>query len=461
MTDTMQTPFLQGALAPVDEERDDRDLEVIGELPDGLNGMFVRNGPNPQFAPLGAYHPFDGDGMVHAVYIEDGTARYKNRWIESAGLLAERKRGHACYGGLSNFSIPDADVLAEGGMLKNTANTHFIRHAGRYFGLLEACSPTEVTRELETLGEEDFGGRLHGPMTAHPKTDSATGNLCFFGYSASLPYLRYHEADPDGNLIHSVDLDLPAPIMMHDFAVTERYAVFFDSPAVFNLEAAMNGESPLAWKPENGTRVGLLPRGGEAGDIRWFETDNAYIVHFFNAWDTPNGVEIRAPRMDDMPGGFEFDNPGGASEPMPWRWSVDLDTGLVADSQTDDRPGEFPRINDNLACRSTRYLYNSTARTWEFTFDFDGVIKYDLETGASQQRTYADSQISGEHVFAPRPGGTAEDDGWVMTMITDRASGSSELMVLDASDIEAEPVARIQMEARVPVGFHANWFPEA
>ena len=97
------------------DERDDRDLEVIGEIPAGLRGIFVRNGPNPQFAPLGRYHPFDGDGMVHAVYFEDGRARYRNRWVESKGLLAERKRGHSCYGGLGEFRLPDPDVAEEGG----------------------------------------------------------------------------------------------------------------------------------------------------------------------------------------------------------------------------------------------------------------------------------------------------------------------------------------------------------
>jgi carotenoid cleavage dioxygenase-like enzyme len=460
VTDTMKTPFLEGLMAPVDEERDDLDLQVSGEIPAGLSGMFVRNGPNPQFAPLGSYHPFDGDGMVHAVYLEDGKARYKNRWFESPGLIAERKRGHACYGGLSNFVMPDDDILAEGGMLKNTANTHFIRYAGRYFGLLEACKPLEVTRELETLGEFDFGGKLEGPFTAHPKVDPVTGNLCFFGYSALPPYLRYHEADADGNLLHSVDLELPAPIMMHDFAITDSYAVFLDAPAVFNLEAVLNGEPPLSWQPDNGTRIGLLPRFGQASDIRWFDTDNAYVVHFFNAWEEAGKIHIRAPRMEDMPGGFEFDAPGEAREPMPWEWTVDLSSGLVTDRQTDDRPGEFPRINDSVTGQPTRYLYNSTARGWDFDFDFNGVIKYDLETGGSQQRTYADSQVSGEHVFAPRPGATAEDDGWVMTMISDRDSNRSELMILDATNIEGEPVARVQMDARVPLGFHANWFSD-
>ena len=140
-TDTWQTPFLQGLMAPVTDERDDRDLQVIGEIPAGVRGMFVRTGPNPQFAPLGAYHPFDGDGMLHAVYFEDGKARYRNRWIESKGLLAERARGHACYGGMSNFQFPPSDVIEEGGMLKNTANTATVRHAGRMFSLLEAAPP--------------------------------------------------------------------------------------------------------------------------------------------------------------------------------------------------------------------------------------------------------------------------------------------------------------------------------
>jgi len=113
--DTWQTPFLQGLMAPVFDERDDDALEVVGEIPPELNGMFVRTGPNPQFAPMGAYHPFDGDGMLHAVDIADGKARYRNRWIESKGLLAERARGESCFGGMANFTLPTAELIEEVG----------------------------------------------------------------------------------------------------------------------------------------------------------------------------------------------------------------------------------------------------------------------------------------------------------------------------------------------------------
>jgi carotenoid cleavage dioxygenase len=159
--------WLTGANEPVHDELDVADLEVEGELPAGLQGAYLRNGPNPQFDPVGRYHLFDGDGMLHGVYLQDGTARYRNRWVESKGLLAERRRGRACYGGLSHFVLPDADVLAEGGMLKNTANTHVVRHAGSIYALLEAAPPTVVSPTLETVGETDFDGALAGPMTAH------------------------------------------------------------------------------------------------------------------------------------------------------------------------------------------------------------------------------------------------------------------------------------------------------
>ena len=279
--------------------------------------------------------------MLHAVYLQDGTARYRNRWIESKGLLAERARGQACYGGMSNFQLPPDDVMQEGGLLKNTANTATVRHAGRYFSLMEAALPTEFDRDLRTLGECDFGGRLDGPFTAHPKVDPVTGDMIFFGYSATAPFLRYHEVDASGELVHSADIDLPAGVMMHDFAITERYAIFFDSPAVFDLDALLAGDPPMSWRPDNGTRIGVMPRRGTSSDIRWFEIDNCYVVHFSNAWDAADTIEVRAPRMPDMPGGFEAE-PGPAREPMPWKWTLDLTTGRVVDEQTDDVPGEFP-----------------------------------------------------------------------------------------------------------------------
>jgi carotenoid cleavage dioxygenase len=449
-------------MAPVLDERDDRDLRVTGELPSGLNGIFVRNGPNPQFPPVSVYHPFDGDGMIHAVYLEQGRARYRNRWVESKGLLAERKRQRACYGSVAKFMAPDPDVLEEGGFLKNTANTHTVRHAGRYFGLMEGGKPTELSREMATLGEWDFAGALKGPMTAHPKLDPVTGEMIFFAYSPFPPYLRHHVVDAAGTLTHSIAIDIPAPVMVHDFAITERYSIFFIAPGIFDVPAMMRGEPGVRWEPERGTRIGVVPRHGRGDEVRWFDIPNRYVVHFWNAWEAGRTIVVHAPAFESMPGGLAFDDaPADIQTPVPWKWTIDLDAGTVKTDQTDDQPGEFPRIDDRFAGRPQRFLYNALARSWEFAFDFHGVIKYDVATGRSAQFIHGATAVSGEHVFAPDPNGTAEDDGWLLTMVTDRATDTSSLAVLDARDVAAGPIARIHIPRRVPLGFHANWFPEA
>lgn len=460
-TDTSISPFLSGLMAPVHDERHDENLTIVGELPESLRGTFVRNGPNPQFTPLATYHPFDGDGMVHAVTIDEGRVAYRNRWVESKGLRAERARGRALFGGVGEFIVPDAEVQAEAGFMKNTANTHTVRHAGRTLALMEACAPTELSPEFDTLGEYDFGGALQGPMTAHPKVDPVTGEMLFFGYSPFPPYLRYHVADARGALVHSVELDLPASVMIHDFAVTENYVIFLDSPALFDVQAMMTGGSMVRWAPENGTRLGVLPRRGDAEDIKWFEIDTCYVVHFFNAWEADGRIELHAPRFAQMPGGFEFDDPSGREAPVPWHWSIDLASGSVTDAQTDDRSGEFPRVNDDLATRHTRFGYTALARSWEFEFDFHGVVKYDLENSTAQEHFYAETEVSGEHVFAADPAGTAEDDGWLLSVVTERTTERSHLAVLDARDLSMGEIARIELPRRVPLGFHANWFPTA
>ena len=235
--------------------------------------------------------------------------------------------------------MPEPDVIAEGGMIKNTGNTHTLRHAGRILAVMEACPPTELDRDLATIGELDFDGRLAGACTAHPKIDPVSGEMLFFGYSPFPPYLRYHVVDASGALVHSTDIDLPNPVMLHDFAVTEQHVIFLDSPALFDAAAMMSGGSDDAV----GTRGGNPHRrdaasGRRRGDIRWFDVDNQYVVHFFNAWDDGDRVEIRAPRFSAMPGAFDFDDPTGKEAPMPWSWSIDLAAGY-GPRRADRRPG--------------------------------------------------------------------------------------------------------------------------
>ena len=133
--------------------------------------------------------------------------------------------------------------------------------------------------------------------------------------------------------------------------------------------------------------------------------------------------------------------------------------GTVVDEPLDDRPGDFPRIDDRRAGLPARYGYVAASRTWgPDDIAFDGVVKHDLETGTSRRFSYGTESVAGEAVFAADPTRDSEDGGWLLNYVTD-AAGTTDLVVVDAEVLEE--VARVRIPRRVPFGFHGNWVPEA
>ena len=452
-------PFLAGIFAPVASEVEAIDLKVTGHLPEALNGAYLRNGSNPEFAPQGAYHWFDGDGMVHAITIADGRASYRNRWVTTPGLTHERAAGRNLFGGIANVQFPEPALMEECGIFKNVANTNIVRHAGKIMGLWEGGFPTVVTPSLETVGLWDFDGRLKGAMTAHPKWDARTGELMFFGYGGmERPFLRYHVADAAGVLTHSADIDLPHGVMMHDFLTTEHYSLFFDMPVVIELEHMMSGK-PM-WQPDLGARIGVIPRHGVNTDVRWFEIDPCFVFHFMNAWETGDTIVAYGCRMPSIDLNFsEVEIGGGDTSRMGLtKWTIDLVAGTVKEEQISQGGQDFPRFNDDLMGYTHRYGHLSTSVNHRSVGGFDALMQFDLETGLSTTKHLRPGTITGEAVFAADPGGTDERDGWILTYEIDTATGSTDLLVLDGHDI-TEEVARVHLPQRVPPGFHGNWMP--
>ena len=474
-TETSSSPYLSGPYSPVSDEVDLGTLDVSGELPEGLRGTFLRNGPNPMFAPLGAYHLFDGDGMLHAATFDGSSVAYRNRWIRSAGLGAEQRAGHAIYGGMAQPAFPDPELVGDAGPMKNVANTHVVRHAGRTMCLWEAGPPTLVDDSLRTLGTFDYDGALVGAMTAHPKIDTVTGEMHFFGYSAMAPYLRYHVADASGRLIRSIDIDLPNPVMMHDFAITEHHVVFFDAPALFDLSGFLRGGPMIRWEPELGTRIGVMGRDGDGSDLRWAEVEPCYVFHFLNAWSDGSTLVLdgcRLPRLD-----IGLDPDAGDADATTddrghlTRFSVDLATDRATTTQLTDLRGDFPRIDDRVAGREHHVGYLATTVDERAADDpgasnpeegaFDSVTRIDLADGTTRSHRFGRGRTCGEPVFAPDPSRDAQDGGWLLTWVYDAATDLTDLVVLDAEDIESAPVATVHTGRRVPFGFHGSWLPAA
>ncbi|MGH7011033.1 MAG: carotenoid oxygenase family protein, partial [Caulobacteraceae bacterium] len=203
-------PYLSGNFAPVREESD-FDLAIDGALPAELAGAFYRNGPNPQFEPGPDYHWFGGDGMIHAVFVEEGKARYRNRFVQTPKWKLENAAGRRLFATFGNPIGSDPSVIGKDG---GTANTNIVWHAGRLMALEEGHPPTELDPEsLETRGYlQAYGGKV----TAHPKIDPVTGEMIWFAYmvgeaggSPFSPTVSYGVTDKTGKVIRRDAFEAP------------------------------------------------------------------------------------------------------------------------------------------------------------------------------------------------------------------------------------------------------------
>ena len=441
-------PFLAGNLAPVDVETTAFDLQVTGKLPDELTGRYLRNGPNPigEVNP-DSYHWFLGSGMVHGVRINDGKAEwYRNRWVRDRNVA--KNLGE---------QAPPSDWPADHAQF--ASNTNVIGHAGATWALVEGGSPPiEMNYELETVRVSNFANTLPQAFSAHPKRDPRTGELhvmaYWWGWGNQVQYLV---VGVDGKVRRTVDIALPGGPMMHDCAITEKYVLIFDLPCLFNLDLAMSGRSfPYIWNADYTARVGLLPREGVAADIKWVEIDSCYIFHPLNAYDAPDGtVVLDAARHEKM---FDVEQ-RGPNEGFPTldRWVLNPKTGKATEQRLDDRPQEFPRINESLIGMQHNFGYLAGISD---VFRQADLIKQDLAKQSTQVRHDGENFGYGEPVFIARNGAKSEDDGYVMALRHNTETDLSDLVVLDAQDFCGELVATVHLPARVPNGFHGNWIAD-
>jgi carotenoid cleavage dioxygenase len=439
--------YLDGPFAPVIDEVTAFDLPVTGQLPAELDGMYVRNGPNPfGEADPEHYHWFTGAGMVHGVRLDGGNAQwYRNRWVGGTTLNESR--------GLPDISGPDWNGNGF------SPNTHVAGFAGKIWATVEAGScPVELDAELNSVARNDFEGTLPNGFTAHAKYHPSTGELHAVAYAWGqlFDHVQYIVVGADGRVRRSLDVPLAGMPMVHDMSLTEHYGVIFDQAVTVNLDDVFAGvRFPFRWQPEHGCRLGFLPLDGEVADIVWVDAPLSYVFHPLNAYEAAPGrvvIDVCAyPKVFDVDRLGPFD-----SQARLERWEIDLERRTLSSTVVDDRAVEFPRHDPRVGTREHRYGY-AARTTWDDAAW--STVKYDLTTGTCTEHDHGPGRGAGEPVFVPREGSAAEDDGWLLQYVHQVDGGASDLVVLDAADLTRPPVATVALPARVPIGFHGSWIP--
>lgn len=454
--------------APLLDEHDYRVAQIDGALPEDLTGTLYRIGPGKHQVGRTLLHSiFDGDGMVSQFRLDGTSVHYRNRYVRTRHFEHGQRSDRIRYRGVGT-QIPGGPVANIGRRPGNVANTNIVNYDGGLLALWELGNPHRIDPDtLDTMGAVDFDGTLGflGAFSAHPKWDPATGEMYNFGLDLlPTPRIRTYKVDRRGTLHRLTTVPMSDLSWNHDFALTERYMVFVLDPLVPDIaKIALARHSyidSLRFKKSKGTRFLLVPKAG--GRPRIVEHEALLHFHLTNAYDDGNDVVIELVRFDTrwnevrrLTNTVNTESAEGpqfpASRLMQYRITAG---GTVIERELTDRSVEFPQYDWRRSTRRHRYSYLSGKSAGAAVYD--SIVKVDHQTGAVTSCDFAVSSV-GEPLFVPRTPDAGEDDGWLLFLNHDLTEHRSQLVVLDARDVEHGPLATAWLEHHIPWGFHGTF----
>ncbi|MFO7275398.1 MAG: carotenoid oxygenase family protein [Pseudomonadota bacterium] len=457
-------------------ECDIADCEVEGRLPEDLQGVFYRVGPDPQYPLAPGNIPFDGEGHVSMFRFENGHVSFRSRFVRNERYLAQAKAHRILFPMYRNPHLDDPSVK---GLTRGTANTHVIYFNKRLLALKEDSPP--VAMDPFTLDTIDpvytFDGQLESQtFTAHPKVCSETGNLIAFGYEAKgfgTDDVNVFEYTPDGKLVWSAWIKVPYVGLLHDFAVTQRHVVFYVIPLAIDHEQMKRGGIHWSWDGTKPTYFGFMRRGGDGRDIRWIKGPTRSSTHVMGTFDDGKKlyVDVEMSEFNPFPfmpfrDGTQWDPVRGASRIT--RLSVDLSRKSIRDYGIEvlypDHIGALPRQDDR---------YNTVPYRYGFLPCPDPEPKdpgkrpsacyarFDHQTRRTQLYRAEPGTTLAEACFAPKSANAPEGVGYLLGVATrHNEGGRADLLVFDAEHIDEGPIATVMLPTRIVGQIHGWWAPK-
>ncbi|KAI1334266.1 putative lignostilbene dioxygenase [Xylariaceae sp. FL0016] len=473
-------PQFEGFMKPSRVEGDIAHLEVQGSLPNDLNGTFYRVMPDPQLPPFIEDDPwFNGDGNVSAFHIENGSASFRQRYVRTEKFTREREAKRALIGKYRN-KFTDAVEFK----VRSTANTNVVYFNKQLLALKEDSPPYAMDPvTLETRGLYDFDGQLPSlTFTAHPKFDPESGEMIGFGYEAKgdgTPDVCYYTVSADGKFTQTLWLVAPVVAMIHDFAVTKNWVLFPLIPQLCDLERLKKGGEHWQWSPNTPFYLGVIPRyGGKSSDVKWFRFRNSFPGHSVNAYEDDSGnINFELGLGDENSFFWWPDEHGNAPEPSSIvtklvRFTVDPRTDnldLAEPEILSHDNCEFFRINDRFMGHKHQHVYGDVMiPSLGTNFPvigpqlgggaplYNALFHYSHVTGKSEVYFPGPTHMVQEPVFVPRNKNSEEGDGYILVLVNNYVSMSSELHVIDSKDF-TKPAAVILLPVRLRAGLHGNW----
>lgn len=444
---------------------------IAGSIPAGLRGTLYRNGPGRlQRGTQRVGHWFDGDGAVLAVQFHDGGAKGVYRYVRSAGYESEESAGTLLHNGYGTLPAEPLWQRWRRGF-KNAANTSVLALPDQVLTLWEGGHPHGLDREtLETKGLTNLGGlKSNQPYSAHPKRDPETGDIYNFGVGVGLGgMLNVYRSSATGTIQQQNTIPLAGVPLIHDFVLAGPYLVFVIPPVSLDLLPAMfqlkSYSEALTWRPERGTQILVLDRH-TLNLVSRGETDPWFQWHFSNGYGDDQGlVVVDVVRYEDFATNQFLKEValGQTQTEAPaqlWRLHINPKTGQLEETfPILERQCEFPMVQPIQVGQPHRFTYFSLSpQSAALTELFRGLGRLDHHTGELMEVDMGPDRYPTEPIYAPDQDNL--DQGWILTVVFDGTSETSEVWVLDGDRLDNEPVCRLGLPSVIPIGFHGTWAP--
>jgi all-trans-8'-apo-beta-carotenal 15,15'-oxygenase len=464
-------PFIERAFSFTPSERSYVIDAIEGEVPEFIRGTYYLNGP-ARFSRGNFHynHWLDGDGMVCALRFENGRVEFVSRFVRSAKYLAEEEAGRPLF---RTFGTAfRSDILKRRMMLESPVNVSVYPYAGRLLAFGEQGLPIELNPvTLETLGEFNFHGALNDitPFAAHPKVDHATGELFNFGvaFGSNEPYLNFYRFNSDAHLVFRKRLPLEYPCSIHDFGLSQNYAVFYLSPYLLDMQAFVRDGRPLLdslhWEPKLGSRLVIVSR--QTGDkVMQLQVGSHHCLHFINCFEeggrlNVDVLELERPIYDQYrPLRNLFTE---ICEGWPARFVVDLNNDeLIETAVIPYRLApDFPTINSSLITQPYDDFWmlgiSRTGKHGRKFFDQLVYAKWLRKCTCDVYQMPPRQYLGSEPILINNP----EGSGVVICHVFDAENRSSAFALFDAVRVERGPIALLHLKEPIHLGFHASFAP--
>ena len=453
---------------------------LSGKIPESLRGTLYRNGPGRlERSGVRVGHWFDGDGAILAVHFtppaplyqgeESGSVTGIYRYVQTSGYKEEAAAGQFLYG---NYGMTAPGPIWNQWFrpVKNAANTSVLALPDKLLALWEGDNPYAMDlKTLETKGLDNLAGLDKGlAYSAHPKYDVQTGEIFNFGISPGLnATLNLYKSDRTGKIIKKSTFTLDGNPVLHDFVLAGQYLVFFVSPVQINLLPVIAGLSSysdnMAWQPKLGTQILVFDRETLSLVSRG-QTEPWFQWHFGNGYvDASGSIVVHVARYADFQTNqllkeVATGQTQTTAKATLWQVSLNPQTGKVlAIQEVLNRDCEFPVVPPQQVGQASRFTYLLLHRQGTDIRQerYDAIGRFDHQIDSLIETDLGENRYPAEPIYAPDA--VNPEQGWVITVIYDGNTDTSEVWVFDSTRLNEEPVCRLGLPSVIPHSFHGTW----